>query len=219
MARAQEVTKPHIAFLPSPGIGHLVPLLEFAKHLVIHHNVHVSFLVMNTQKEAPVVQQQLLHPSTLPADLHVIDLPPVNISSCVDSETSVVTQLMYICQESIKHLGATLTELNLPKALIIDIFTTDAFFVCKELGIPVYSFFTSTTELLALSFYLPKLDKECVELPELQVPGCKSIDRDDHPANLLKMKDDMIKLTMVTGIFVNTWDDLESKSCGLAALK
>ncbi|KAL8087740.1 hypothetical protein AgCh_037774 [Apium graveolens] len=230
MVSGQEVTKPHFAFLPSPGLGHLIPLLEFAKHLVIHHNVHVSFLVINT--EASAVQHQLLDPSTLPSDLRIINLPPADVSSRVNDSMKVITRLTYICQESFKHLRATLIELNLPKALIIDIFATDAFFICKELGIPVYSFFTSPTKLLALSFYLPKLDKEVeceyVDLPHpIQVPGCKPMRTDDLLDQLLNRKDEeyryylqhVSRLTMAAGIFVNTWDDLELKSNWLNAIK
>ncbi|KAK1389360.1 putative hydroquinone glucosyltransferase-like [Heracleum sosnowskyi] len=230
MVSAKDVTKPRIAFLPSPGLGHLIPLLEFAKHLVIHHNVHVSFLVINT--EAPAMQHQLLNPSTLPSDLHVIHLPPADVSSCVNDNMNIVTQLTYICQESLKPLRATLVELNLPKALIIDIFATDAFLICKELGIPVYSFFTSPTKLLALSFYLPKLDKEVecefMDLPHpIQVPGCKPLQTYDLLDLMFNRKDEeyrcylqhVSRLTMAAGVFLNTWDDLEQKSNWLNAIK
>ncbi|KAL8100481.1 anthocyanidin 3-O-glucosyltransferase 5-like [Apium graveolens] len=229
MVTAQQVTKPHIAFLSTPGIGNLVPLLEFAKHLVINHNVHVSFLVINT--EAPKMQHHLLHSSTLPADLQVVNLPSVDVSSLVNDDMDVLTRLTYICQQSLKPLRATLIELNLPKALIIDIFTTDAFLICKDLGIPVYSFFTSPTKFLALALCLPKLDKEIeceyVDLPEFQVPGCKAVPMDDLVEHLLNRKDEEYKsflthvsrLTMAAGVFVNTWDDLELKSTWLDGIR
>ncbi|KAK1385522.1 Glycosyltransferase [Heracleum sosnowskyi] len=229
MATAQEVTKPHIAVLSTPGIGNLVPLLEFAKHLVIHHNVHVSFLVINT--EAPTMQHRLLNSATLPTHLQVVNLPPVDVTSFVNDNMDVLTRVSYICQESLKPLRATLIELNLPKALIIDIFTTDAFLICKELGIPVYSFFTSPTKFLALSLCLPKLDKEIeceyVDLPEVQVPGCKPVRTDDLVEHLLNRKDEeyrcflrhVSRLTMAAGVFVNTWDDLELKSSWFNGIK
>lgn len=145
---------------------------------------------------------------------------------------NIVTRLTYICQESLKPLRATLIELNLPKALIIDIFATDAFLICKELGIPVYSFFTCPTKLLALSLYLPKLDKdvECEygDLPHpIRVPGCKPLRTDDLLDPLLNRKDEeyrcylrhVSRLSMAAGIFVNTWDDLELRSNWLNGIK
>ncbi|XP_074357799.1 hydroquinone glucosyltransferase-like [Apium graveolens] len=228
---ANQVPKPHIAFLPSPGVGHLIPLLEFAKHLVIHHKVYVSFLVINND-ESPAMQHQLIHSSNLPTDLHVIALPHTDVSSCVNDNMNILTRLTYICQESFKQLRATLVELSLPKALIIDIFATDAFLICEELEIPVYSFFTSPTMLLALSLYLPKLDEEVeceyVDLPDsIKIPGCKPLEIDDLLGPLLNRKDEEYKcylrhvnrLTMAAGIFVNTWVELELKSCWLNGIQ
>ncbi|XP_017257068.2 UDP-glycosyltransferase 72B1 [Daucus carota subsp. sativus] len=218
MTMAEQVAKPHIALLPSPGIGHLVPLLEFAKHLVVHHNVHVSFLIMSSG-EVSAIQDQLLDSSTLPPDLHVIHLPQVNISPSLNDDTSLITQLSRVCQESLKHLREILVELNLPKALIVDMFSTDAILICKELGVPVYSFFTSNTKGLAWVFYLARFMKEFrfAGLPNLiHVPGCESVGIDELPENILDVGDDVMRhfkrLSMVSGIFVNTWEDLESKS-------
>lgn len=47
MADARDATKPHVAALASPGMGHLIPILEFVKH-----GVHVSFLVVTTESSA-----------------------------------------------------------------------------------------------------------------------------------------------------------------------
>lgn len=74
-------------------------------------------------------------------------------------------------------------EIN-PKALVIDMFCTDAFEICEKLSIPVYSFFTASTILMAFSLYLPTLDREVegefVDLPEpIQVPGCSPISPHD----------------------------------------
>nr|XP_017256666.1 PREDICTED: anthocyanidin 3-O-glucosyltransferase 5-like [Daucus carota subsp. sativus] len=217
MTFAEQVAKRHIALLPSPGIGHLIPLLEFAKHLVVNQNVHVSFLVISSG-EVSAIQDQLLHDSTLPPDLHVIHLPQVNISPSLDENTSLITQLSRICQESLKHLSKTL-ELNLPKALVIDMFTTDAIPVCKDLGVPVYSFFTCSTKALAWAFYVSRFKKECGR----DVPGCASLGIDELPGAFLNMGDEdmrhFTRLTMVSGIFVNTWEDLESKSSWLNGIK
>ncbi|KAE8701971.1 hypothetical protein F3Y22_tig00110503pilonHSYRG00367 [Hibiscus syriacus] len=42
MAKAQT---PHVAILPSPGMGQLIPLVEFAKRLVHQHSFNVTFVI------------------------------------------------------------------------------------------------------------------------------------------------------------------------------
>ncbi|XP_059623734.1 anthocyanidin 3-O-glucosyltransferase 5-like [Cornus florida] len=220
--------KPHVAVLPSPGMGHIIPLLEFSKRLVIHHGSHVSFLVITT--EASAAQNQLLRSPTLPPDLHVIDLPPADVSHLITEDTLVLTYLCLIVRESLKPLRSILTQLDRPKALIIDPFTTEAFDVCRDLSIPAYSFFTASTYLLAFSLYLPKLDREVegefVDLPEpVQIPGCTPMRTEDLLDQVRNRKIDEYKwflyhvsrLKMATGIFANSWQDLEPVS--LRALK
>ncbi|KAF2299902.1 hypothetical protein GH714_005901 [Hevea brasiliensis] len=156
-----ETTKPHVALLPSPGLGHIIPLFELAKRLVIHHDFHVSFLVITTN-EASAAQEQLLRSPTLPSGLDIVELPPVDVCHYHD-DTLVLTRICVIVEESLKSLKSVLIELGNPKALVIDLFCTQAFEVCGELSIPVYSFCTASTALLTLSLYLPTLDREVDE--------------------------------------------------------
>lgn len=77
-----------------------------------------------------------------------------------------------------------LNDLNKPKAVIVDLSTTNAFEMCEELSIPVYSFFTTSANVLAFCLYLLILDEEVeggfVDLVEpVQVPGCTSVHIDD----------------------------------------
>lgn len=132
-------------------------------------------------------------------------------------------------EESLKPLKSILVELN-PKALIIDIFTTQAIDVCEELSIPVYSFFTASTILLAFSLYLPTLDSqvegEFVDLPgPVEVPGCPPIRTNDLLDQVKNRKNEEYRwylfhasrMSLVAGIFANTWQDLEPVT--LQALK
>lgn len=134
----------------------------------------------------------------------------------------IVTRISLLVQESLRPLRSILLGLTPLRALIIDIFATDAFHVSRELSIPVYSFFTASTVLFALSLYLPTLDCEVegefVDLPEpIQVPGCNPIRTEDLLDQVRDRKIDEYKwyllhvsrLTMAAGILVNTWEDLE----------
>ncbi|KAH0681469.1 hypothetical protein KY284_022554 [Solanum tuberosum] len=223
MTIPEKIEKPHVAFLPSPGMGHITPLFEFAKRLVIHHGFHVSFFVITTGASA--AQNELFRPENLPADFTAVEIPPVeNISSFFTDDMKVVTQLCIMVRESLKHLPSLLMEKR-PKALIIDLFCTDAFEICEKLSIPVYSFFTASTILMAFSLYLPTLDREVegefVDLPEpIQTPGCTPICPHDILDQVKDRKNDEYKwyllnvsrLPLAAGIFVNSWDDLEPVS-------
>ncbi|TKY50572.1 Anthocyanidin 3-O-glucosyltransferase 5 [Spatholobus suberectus] len=211
--------KSHIAVLPSPGIGHVTPLLELSKLLVTHHHCHVTFLNVTTESSA--VQNRLLHSPHLPPNLHVIDLPPVDLSTTVNDQTPVLTRLCLILRHSLRSLNTTLTKLpNKPKALIIDMFGTQVFDTIPN--IPIFTFFTASAHLLAFSLFLPQLDRdvagEFVDLPNpVQVPGCKPIRTEDLLDQVKNRKIDEYKwylyhvgrVPMSTGILLNTWQDLE----------
>ena len=91
VAAESQPTKPHVAILSSPGMGHVTPLFELAKLLVTHHGFHITFLNITT--EASSAQNQLLHSPNLPPHFQVIDLPRVDISNLVNDQTPVVTHL------------------------------------------------------------------------------------------------------------------------------
>ncbi|XP_016451001.2 hydroquinone glucosyltransferase-like [Nicotiana tabacum] len=229
MATAEQKEKPHVAFLPSPGMGHIIPLFEFAKRLVINHGFHVSFFVITTGASA--AQNELFRSDNLPTGFHAVEIPPVeNISSFFTDDMRVVTRLSIIVRESLKQYLSSLLITHRPKALIIDLFCTDAFEICKEVSIPVYSFFTASTLLMAFSLYLPTLDREVngefVDLPEpIQTPGCNPICPHDLLDQVKDRKNDEYKwyllhvsrIPLAAGIFVNSWDDLEPVT--LEALK
>ncbi|KAL3340569.1 hypothetical protein AABB24_028956 [Solanum stoloniferum] len=223
MTIPEKIEKPHVAFLPSPGMGHITPLFEFAKRLVIHHGFHASFFVITTGASA--AQNELFRSENLPDDFTAVEIPPVeNISSFFTDDMKVLTQLCIMVRESLKHLPSLLMKKR-PKALIIDLFCTDAFEICEKLSIPVYSFFTASTILMAFSLYLPTLDREVegefVDLPEpIQTPGCTPICPHDILDQVKDRKNDEYKwyllnvsrLPLAAGIFVNSWDDLEPVS-------
>ncbi|KAA8544950.1 hypothetical protein F0562_019655 [Nyssa sinensis] len=108
-----EAMKPHVAVLPSPGMGHIIPLFELAKCLVIHHGFRVSFFVITT--EASAAQNQLLRSPTLPSDLNVIDLPPVGISDLafkVCRELSIPTYSFFIASTALFAFSLHLPTLD-----------------------------------------------------------------------------------------------------------
>ncbi|CAK7347680.1 unnamed protein product [Dovyalis caffra] len=221
VAAEKETTKPHVAVLPSPGMGHIIPLLEIAKRLVIHHEFHVSFIVIATN-EASAAQDKLIKSPTLPPGLDVVYLPPVDVFAVTTKDMSLLARLCAIVEEAMKSLKSVLMELGKLKAVVVDLFCTQAFDICSALSIPAYLFFTASVALLTFSLYLPTLDREVegefVDLPEpVKVPGCPPIRPEDLLDQVKNRKIDEYKWYLFhssrfylgTGIFLNSWEDLE----------
>ncbi|PIN12466.1 UDP-glucuronosyl and UDP-glucosyl transferase [Handroanthus impetiginosus] len=193
---------------------------------LLHHGFRVSFLLITTQ--ATAAQTQFFQsPAAVLPDLTIINLPPADVSNILTDEMRILTQLSIITRESLKPLKSILVALN-PEAIIIDIFTSDAIEVCREISIPVYSFFTASTVLLTFSLYLPTLDREVdgefVELPApIEIPGCRAMRTEDildqivNVMHLTDRKNDEYKwyllhvsrLRYAVGIFLNAWEDLD----------
>lgn len=211
----EESQKPHVALLSSPGIGHVTPILELAKRLVVDHGFQVSFLAITT--DAPPAQLQLLNNNpTLPSDLHVIHLPHVDVA-CGDH---VSIRLVHIVRESLRSLPSVLTSLQSLKpplkALIVDPFCMEALEIAADHSVPTYLFLTASASFLALAIYFPMLHAEVEgdygKIGErVFVPGCKPLWVDDLLPDVLMPEVLPLcnRIPLVKGIFVNTWEELE----------
>ena len=51
--------KPRIALLQSPGMGHLIPLVEFAKLLLHHHDFHITCIIPTTGSPSKAMKEVL----------------------------------------------------------------------------------------------------------------------------------------------------------------
>ncbi|GMP79029.1 hypothetical protein CsSME_00034732 [Camellia sinensis var. sinensis] len=60
----QQQQKPHIVIFPTPAMGHLIPLTEFAKRLVLTHNFSVTFIIPNFG--FPIKSQKSFLDSSMP---------------------------------------------------------------------------------------------------------------------------------------------------------
>ncbi|KAF8380090.1 hypothetical protein HHK36_027560 [Tetracentron sinense] len=213
---------PHIAIVPSPGMGHLIPLVEFAKRLVLHHNLSVT-LIIPTDGSPSKPQQVILH--SLPKTITSVFLPPVSfddLSDDVKIETRIfttVTRSLSYLRDSFKVLAAT-TRLV---ALVVDPFGTDAFDVAKEFKVSPYIFFPATATALSLCLHLPKLDEavsgEYRDLPEpVKIPGCVPIHGRDLADAVQDRKNEAYRWVLhhskrhhlAEGIMVNSFMDLEA---------
>nr|QIA50550.1 hydroquinone glycosyltransferase [Bergenia purpurascens]QIZ12945.1 hydroquinone glucosyltransferase [Bergenia purpurascens] len=212
---------PHIVIIPSPGMGHLIPLSEFAKRLVHHHNFSITFIVPT---DGPPSKAQKSVLKQLPERISHVFLPPVNFDDL--PETSMIeTRISLMVTRSLSSLRDAmrpLAESSNLVALVVDLFGTDAFLVAREMNISPYVFFPSTAMNLSLFLYLPTLDKavscEYRDLTEpVQIPGCIPIHGRDLLDPVQDRKDEAYKWVLhnanmyrsAEGIMVNSFIDLE----------
>lgn len=212
---------PHIAILPSPGMGHLIPLVEFSKRLIFHHQFSVT-LILPT--DGPVSNAQKIFLDSLPSSMDYHLLPPVNFDD-LPKDVKIETRISLTVARSLSSLRQVLKSMVDTKktvALVVDLFGTDAFDVAIELKVSPYIFYPSTAMALSLFMYLPKLDEtvscEYRDLPDpVQIPGCIPIRGKDLLDPVQDRKNEAYKwlfhhtkrYRMAEGIVVNSFKELE----------
>ncbi|XP_061353001.1 hydroquinone glucosyltransferase [Gastrolobium bilobum] len=174
-----EVAPTVVAMIPTPGMGHLIPMIEFAKKIILHNNLAVTFVIPT---DGPPTKAQTTVLQSLPNAISHIFLPPVNLTQLPPNtkiETIISLTLLHSVP-SLRDAFRSLTASHTVAAMVVDLFGTDAFDVAKEFNVSPYIFYPSTAMALSLFLHLPKLDQEvhCEyrELAEpVKIPGCVPI--------------------------------------------
>ncbi|XP_008233421.1 PREDICTED: hydroquinone glucosyltransferase-like [Prunus mume] len=216
-------TTPHVVMIPSPGMGHLIPLVELAKLFVHHHNFTITFIIPTIGSHPPKPQISILQ-TLPPQSTAYFFLPPISFDY-LPQETKAETKITLAVSRSISSIRDVFESLaknaNLV-ALVVDIFGTDAFDVAHEFNVSPYLYFPSMTMGLILLLYMPKLDSlvssEYRDLAEpVKLPGCTPICGRDFPEPFQNRKDEAYKLFLhhgrrvglAEGIIVNSFMELE----------
>lgn len=220
---------PHIIVVPSPGMGHLIPLITYSKRLVSCHDFLVTFLIPN---EGSPSQAQKTVLNSLPKSISYVFLPPV----CLDDlpeDAHIETRLCHTVARSLASMKEAMAEIvknSRVVALVVDLFGTDAFDVGKDFHVPPYIFYPPNATVLSFFLELPRLDESCSceyrDLPEpVKLPGCVPL----HGGDLLDPAQDRKneaytwllhhckRYKLAEGILVNSFEDLEPSA--LKALK
>ncbi|KAF3439041.1 hypothetical protein FNV43_RR17316 [Rhamnella rubrinervis] len=222
-------SKPHVALLSSPGMGHLIPVLELGKRLVTHHNFSATIFVVSSHTSA--AECQVLRSSMSPRLCDIVELPSVDISGQLRHGSGIVTVCSLKVQETKPLLRSAMSAMKQPPTvLIVDLFGTSALEVADELGIPKYVYMPSNAWFLALTIYAPTLDKlvkgEYVDQTEsFRIPGCKPLKPEDVVDPMLDRTtqeyNEYLRVGMgfpkADGILVNTWEGLQATT--LASLR
>lgn len=216
----------HVVLLSSPGLGHLIPVIELGKRFVLHHNLKVTILAITSQTSE--AETSILK-STKTLDLvDVIEIPSPNISGLVDPNASVVTRLCVMMREANPAIRSALsnmtTTLCAPSVFIVDIFGSEALSIAQEFNTLNYVFVASHAWFLSLLIYSPVLDKqvegEYVDQKEpFQIPGCNPVRPEDVVDPMLNRNDMQYteylnianRIPECDGVLLNTWEEIQQK--------
>ncbi|GAB4839303.1 hypothetical protein Ancab_028830 [Ancistrocladus abbreviatus] len=187
--------KAAIVFIPSPGAGHLVSAVEFARRLLLRDNTFsITILVMKLAFTPPPTTESKPTTSASPSTTtdssdssirHIVlpdvEMPPTDyFKECPENFITA-----YIDAHKPHIRGAILNLLNsgpdsVPLAgLVVDMFCTSMIDIANEFSIPSYLFFTSSAAFLGLTLHLPahynQVGREfTVSDPESIIPSFKN---------------------------------------------
>ncbi|KAK9152236.1 hypothetical protein Syun_010545 [Stephania yunnanensis] len=160
-------SKAELIVVPGPGIGHLVPTIEFARALTQRdHRVSLTVLAMDDSPIAPATPSLRHFASLISTDhLRLVQLPslsPQTISQILANRPGIprigllVHHYMPIIKDSVSRIVSTeLTQLD---GFILDTFTSGVLEIADELGVPSYVYYTSGAAVLSFMLHLPDLD-------------------------------------------------------------
>ncbi|GMP24005.1 hypothetical protein CsSME_00001415 [Camellia sinensis var. sinensis] len=229
-----EMKKAGLVFIPCPGIGHLVSIVEFAKRLIDRDDrFSITILVIKPPPSHPSIDSYTNSFSASYPLIQLIDLPqlhPPNSLELSNSHENYLTLYIESFKPHIKDvlgnlIGSTHSHPNSPRlvGLVLDFLCLSMIDVGNEFGLPSYLFLTSGAACLGLGLYIPtRHDRVSTEFsesdPEFLIPGFINpvpprvlpsavFNKDGGYAALLKLGK---RLRDTKGIIVNTLLELES---------
>ncbi|XP_059624682.1 anthocyanidin 3-O-glucosyltransferase 5-like [Cornus florida] len=216
-------TKPHAALLASPGMGHLIPVIELANRLFTHHNFDVTVFTISTGT-SPATQSQHLTSNLF----NVVTLPPIDISGSVDPNADISIQLLAMMRQSIPSLRSAINSMkSRPTALVVDFFSTASLAMADEFGMLKYVYMPNAALFAAMTLYAPAMNKNVEsefdsENELLTIPGCRPLRFDDLVDAVQdrtgQMFDDYARvgaeMSTADAVLVNTWQDLDAITIG-----
>ncbi|KAI8564904.1 hypothetical protein RHMOL_Rhmol03G0219000 [Rhododendron molle] len=217
-----------VVLYPSPGIGHLISMVELGKLIITRHpSFSITILTtttsFNTGSTAPYLRR--VSSATPSITFHHLPLIPLDPASFPSME-AITFELLRLntphVRRSLLSLSTTTTTIA---AFIIDLFCTPALPLGSELNIPTYYFFTSGAGCLDCFLYLPTIHQNTNQSfkdlnMDLHFPNLPPIPAADMPKPMLERNsteyecliDFFNHMPKSDGIIVNTFEALEPRA-------
>ncbi|KAK8939273.1 Hydroquinone glucosyltransferase [Platanthera zijinensis] len=218
--------RPHIAFLPTPGMGHLIPISELAKLLVDRHQFTVTIITFSESQN----RAQEIYLSSLPTSISSLSLPPIPLSD-LPHDARIETRISAAAARCVPHLRSLLLSLASSTrlvAFVADLFATHACDAARDLSIPHHIFIPTNLLYLTLMLQLPALHAASpLDFHQLEdpvrlagfppIPGSEIL----HPLQDRKnecyrwLLEHSVRYLDADGILVNTFDAIEPEAAKL----
>jgi hypothetical protein len=225
-------TAVHVMFIPSAGMGHLVPFFRFITALSSHGGVHCSVVtVLPTVSDAEADHFAALFaafPRIQRVDFNLLPLDASAFPAGTDPfllRWEALRRSAYLLDRLIAgatpRVSAVVTDITLASHVIP---------VAKQLQLPCHILFISSATMLSLVAYFPiHLDKKQqqegqdaaaaagIDVGDVDIPGVRRIRKTCLPQPLHNLNHLFTKqfiengrvLSQANGILVNTFDALE----------
>lgn len=165
--------KLEVVFIPTPGIGNMVPIVEFAQRLIDHDpRFSATILIVNMPQRTLVnnyVQSRAASATT--NGIQFLHLPTVDPPT--EQFQSAIAFICVLIERHKLHVKQAITSLMEPAAesesnnsparvagFFVDMFSTSMIDVANELHIPCYLYFASPATFLGFMLHLPILDTQ-----------------------------------------------------------
>ncbi|KAL6508369.1 hypothetical protein OROHE_021911 [Orobanche hederae] len=220
------MTSPTIVLYPSPGMGHLVAMVELGKFILRHHpSLSIVVLVAPPSFNTGSTMDYVRHISATFPSITFHHLPAVSLD--LDAFPSMEAVIIEVLRRSNPDVGAALHSISRSgpvSAFIIDLFCTPSLAIATQLHIPTYYFITSGAYILAFFLHFPVIHKSTTksfkDMNELlYVPSVPPIPSSDIIRPLLDRTSSeyqdflnfSISMKNSAGFIVNTFESLEPK--------
>ncbi|KAG9441567.1 hypothetical protein H6P81_017421 [Aristolochia fimbriata] len=225
---AEKTGRRCVVFYPSPGMGHLVSMVEFAKRLLPYSfdlTVVTAEPPYNTGSTASYMRRVTeTHPAITFHRLPPVSLP-LDASSSTNNE-AFTFRFIDLNRTLLHDALLDISRRNSICALVLDFFCFTSMESAARLGIPPYVYFTSSATCLASFFDFPTLHRNtAASLKDmtdtvLDVPGVPPLPASHMPTPVLDREDEAywgffrmsMEIPKCRGILVNTFEGLEPRA-------
>ena len=153
-----------LMFIPTPSVGHLIPMVELAKLLTEREDkIMIKVIIMKQLSDSKVSAYiESLNSSSTNNRIQFIDLPAeeepttsFNFFSFIESQKPLLKVVL-----SKLILAKSSSNTSQVAAFVLDMFCTPMIDVANEFGIPTYIYYTSSANALGFTFYFQTLHDE-----------------------------------------------------------
>ncbi|XP_031504494.1 UDP-glycosyltransferase 88A1-like [Nymphaea colorata] len=216
--------KQTVVLFPSPGMGHLMTMVELGKLLHLRHGISITILVAKPPISFGNSAAYMKSVADSGLDFTFTELGPVDFKveevDC-QSHDVLLFEFLHACRGRVEEALQDISRDCFVKAIILDCFCFTSMEVAASLGIPAYFYYISNAGALALLLYLNALSHQYdvasarAEDKLVHVPGIPPFPPSGLPHTLrfhvgsyewfLKVSSQFAR---AKGIIINTFDAL-----------